>query len=38
MCIVIICFPVCDATKFKIKVSFLIKPFFFMNIKVRTKI
>ena len=27
MCIVIVCFPVCDVINFKINLSFLIKPF-----------
>ena len=33
MYIVIIYFPVCDAISFEIKLSFLIKPFFFMTTK-----
>ena len=38
MCIVIICFPVYDAINFKINLSFLSKPFFYITKTVRTKI
>ena len=37
MYILIICFLVCDLKKFEINLSFLIKPFFYMNKKARTK-
>ena len=38
MCIVIICFLVSDVINFEINLSFLIKPFFYMTKKVKTKI
>ena len=33
MCIVIVCFPDCDAINFEIILSFLIKPFSYMTKK-----
>ena len=37
MCIVIVCYPVCDIMSFKIYLSFLIKPFFCMGKKSELK-
>ena len=38
ICVVIICFPVCDTINFKINYSFLFKPFFYMTKNVETNI
>ena len=37
VCIVIICYPVCDVINFEIKVSFAIKPFSYVTKKSRQK-
>ena len=37
MCIMIVCFPDCDVINFENNLSFLIKPFFYITKKVRTK-
>ena len=37
MLVVIVGVPVCDVINFEFCVSFLVKPFSYMNIKVRTK-
>ena len=37
ICIVIICFPVCDVINFEINFGFLIKPFSYMTKNVETK-
>ena len=38
MCIVIICFPRCDAMNFEINLISLIKPFFYVTKKSRQKL
>ena len=38
MCIVIVSFPIYDVTHFEISLSFLIKLFFYMAKKDRTKL
>ena len=37
MCIIIVCYPVCDVTNFHIYFSFLIKPFSYMTKKSEQK-
>ena len=37
MCIIIVCYPGCDAIKFEINLIFLIKPFYYMTKKSRQK-
>ena len=31
VCIIIICYPVCDALSFEINYTFLVKPFFYIT-------
>ena len=37
ICFAIVCFPICDVINFEINLSFLIKSFFYMNKRVRSK-
>ena len=38
MCIAVVCFPGCDVINFEISLIFLIKPFFYIDQKIKTKI
>ena len=38
ICIVIVCFPVCDVISFQINLSFIVEPFSCMSKKFKTKI